>query len=58
MRPVQRLEHFELLACVPAEAAGGVTSLTWIGEVVEGPPGATFSRAGVPVDLRGYDHFR
>ena len=52
-------EDFELLACVPpgarnaAEAAAG---LTWIGEVVDGPPGAELRRAGTPVGLRGYSH--
>jgi len=51
-------EDFELLACVPPAAVEHVRGLTWIGEVVDGPPGAAFSRAGAAVDLRGYDHFR
>jgi thiamine-monophosphate kinase len=52
-------EDFELLACVPRSAraaAQRAAALTWIGEVVDGPPGARLSRAGVPVHLRGYDH--
>jgi thiamine-monophosphate kinase len=51
-------EDFELLACVPPDAAERVAGLTWIGEVVDGPPGASFTRAGAPVALRGYDHRR
>ena len=52
-------EDFELLACFPPEtrdAAEAAASLTWIGEVVAGPPGAELRRAGAPVALRGYSH--
>jgi thiamine-monophosphate kinase len=54
-------EDFELLACVPPAAraaAERAAALTWVGEVVDGPPGARLSRAGSPVALRGYDHLR
>ena len=54
-------EDFELLACVPPTAraaAERAAPLTWVGEVVDGPPGARLSRAGSPVALRGYDHLR
>jgi len=54
-------EDFELLACVPAAAraaAERAARITWVGEVVAGPPGARLSRAGSPVALRGYDHLR
>src|SRR4051794_34890787 len=52
-------EDFELLACVPPDARGAAEAaapLTWIGEVVDGPPGAELRRAGTPVALRGYSH--
>ena len=39
-------------------AAERAAPLTWVGEVVDGPPGARLSRAGSPVALRGYDHLR
>src|SRR4051812_21807983 len=54
-------EDFELLVCVPPAVRGAAeraAPLTWVGEVVAGPPGATFSRAGARVALRGYDHLR
>jgi thiamine-monophosphate kinase len=54
-------EDFELLVCVPPaarEAAERAAALTWIGEVAAGEPGASLSRAGAPVALRGYDHRR
>jgi thiamine-monophosphate kinase len=51
-------EDFELCACVPPEAvaAGTAAGLTWIGEVVEGEPGAELRRAGTAVPLAGYEH--
>jgi thiamine-monophosphate kinase len=51
-------EDYELLACVPADTAGRVPGLTWIGEVVEGEPGVELSLAGAARPLRGYDHLR
>jgi thiamine-monophosphate kinase len=51
-------EDYELCACLPAgarelvERAG--VEVTWIGRVVEGPPGAVFSDA--PGRLAGYEH--
>ncbi len=48
-------EDYELCACVAPEGAG-VAGITWIGEVVAGPPGVAFSRAGEPRRLAGYEH--
>ena len=47
-------EDFELCACVPAASAGGVTNVTWIGSVVQGPAGVVFPDADEP--LVGYEH--
>jgi len=52
-------EDFELLACIPPDAraaAEAAAPLTWVGEVVAGPPGAELRRAGSPVALSGYAH--
>jgi thiamine-monophosphate kinase len=52
-------EDFELCVCVPpaaraaAEAAAGVT---WVGEVVEGQPGAVFADARGERSLAGFEH--
>jgi thiamine-monophosphate kinase len=52
-------EDFELCACVPpdrraaAERAGG---LHWVGEVRDGPPGATFHDARGERALAGFEH--
>jgi thiamine-monophosphate kinase len=48
-------EDFELCACVPAAAAGGL-DLTWIGEVTAGEPGAELRSGGRAVDLHGFEH--
>jgi len=46
-------EDYELCACIAGDAAG----ITWIGEVVEGPPGVTWRRAPPGADAwRGYEH--
>jgi thiamine-monophosphate kinase len=52
-------EDFELCACVPADrrdAAERAGTLTWIGEVHEGEPGARFRAGGVERDLAGWEH--
>jgi thiamine-monophosphate kinase len=54
-------EDFELCVCVPAARradAEAAASLTWIGEVAAGEPGARFSTAGQEVTLAGYEHGR
>jgi thiamine-monophosphate kinase len=45
-------EDYELCACLPAQA--GLDNLTWIGWVVQGPPGVVFVDADEP--LTGYEH--
>jgi thiamine-monophosphate kinase len=60
-------EDYELCACMPAAARGedggpvwgkrssaGRPAITWIGRVLEGPPGLSF--AGTPDELTGYEH--
>lgn len=55
-------DDYELCACLPAAAAerlqaawpSGSASLSWIGAVVEGPPGVTFTDADG--ELAGYEH--
>jgi thiamine-monophosphate kinase len=55
-------DDYELCACVPAAAADRLqaawpsanAALTWIGAVVEGPAGVTFSDAAG--ELAGYEH--
>jgi thiamine-monophosphate kinase len=47
-------EDYELCVCVPARTPSQSSSLTWIGSVVEGPPGAVFVDADGP--LAGYEH--
>jgi thiamine-monophosphate kinase len=49
-------EDYELCACVDPAAAGALTGMTWVGEVVEGAPGVAFSRAGASRRLAGYEH--
>jgi thiamine-monophosphate kinase len=54
-------EDFELLACVPPGARGAAeraASMTWVGEVRAGEPGAELSLAGARRDLRGFEHLR
>jgi thiamine-monophosphate kinase len=45
-------EDFELCACLPAHTEA--ENLTWIGAVVQGPPGVVFVDADEP--LAGYEH--
>jgi thiamine-monophosphate kinase len=54
-------DDYELCACVPADAPPGAqaeppsnSGLTWIGSVVEGPPGVLFVDADEP--LSGFEH--
>jgi thiamine-monophosphate kinase len=53
-------EDYELCVCIPpaartdAEVAVASTGLTWIGCVIEGPPGVVFGDAGGT--LAGYEH--
>lgn len=47
-------EDYELCVCVPAASTSAVTSLTWVGSVVQGPPGLVFVDADDP--LAGYEH--
>jgi thiamine-monophosphate kinase len=53
-------EDYELCACIPptarsdAEAAAASAGLTWIGRVIEGPPGLFFG--DVDGGLVGYEH--
>lgn len=55
-------DDYELCACVPAAAASGLqatwpsvgAALTWIGTVVEGPPGVVFTDSDG--DLTGFEH--
>jgi thiamine-monophosphate kinase len=45
-------EDYELCVCLPARSSP--SNMTWIGSVVEGPPGAVFLDADGP--LAGYQH--
>jgi len=45
-------EDYELCACLPAQTR--LPNLTWIGAVVQGPPGVVFVDADEP--LAGYEH--
>jgi thiamine-monophosphate kinase len=45
-------EDYELCACLPAQTR--LDNLTWIGSVVQGPPGVVFVDADEP--LAGYEH--
>jgi thiamine-monophosphate kinase len=47
-------DDYELCACLPAASANQLSSMTWLGSVVEGPPGAVFVDADGP--LAGYEH--
>ena len=47
-------EDYELCVCLPARSASQFSSVTWIGSVVEGPPGVVFAEAAGP--LAGYEH--
>jgi thiamine-monophosphate kinase len=45
-------EDYELCACLPG--ASRLSNMTWIGSVLDGPPGVVFSDADGP--LAGYEH--
>jgi thiamine-monophosphate kinase len=47
-------EDYELCVCVPARSANRLTNATWVGSVVEGPPGVAFVDADE--SLAGYEH--
>ena len=47
-------EDYELCVCVPLRSANRLTNATWVGSVVEGPPGVAFVDADEP--LAGYEH--
>jgi len=47
-------EDYELCVCVPAPSASALSNVSWIGSVVEGPPGVAFVDADGP--LAGYEH--
>jgi thiamine-monophosphate kinase len=53
-------DDYELCVCIPptarsdAEAAVASTGLTWIGRVIDGPPGVSF--ADLEGKLEGYEH--
>ena len=47
-------EDYELLVCLPARTTSALSNLTWIGSVVEGPPGVVFTDA--EDELAGYEH--
>jgi thiamine-monophosphate kinase len=47
-------EDYELLVCLPARTTSALSNLTWIGSVVEGPPGVVFTDADD--ELAGYEH--
>jgi thiamine-monophosphate kinase len=52
-------EDYELCVCVPSarrEAAERAAALTWIGDVVSGPPGARFRDARGERELTGFEH--
>ncbi len=49
-------EDFELCACVADADAARDLGLTWVGEVVGGAPGASFSSKGEPRTPVGYEH--
>jgi thiamine-monophosphate kinase len=52
-------EDFELCVCVPPDRrtdAERAAPLTWVGEVLEGPPGATFRDRGGERPLAGFEH--
>ncbi|HTX08500.1 MAG TPA: thiamine-phosphate kinase [Solirubrobacteraceae bacterium] len=47
-------EDYELCVCVPLRSANRLTNATWVGSVIEGPPGVVFVDADEP--LAGYEH--
>jgi thiamine-monophosphate kinase len=49
-------EDFELCVCMAPADAPGAEGVTWVGEVVAGPPGVGFSSGGRSRSLAGYEH--
>ena len=49
-------EDYELCVCAPPEAAARMPSVTWIGTVEAGPPGAELLDAGSVVPATGFEH--
>jgi thiamine-monophosphate kinase len=49
-------EDYELCVCAPPEAAARMTSVTWVGNVEAGPPGAVLLDAGSEVPAAGFEH--
>jgi thiamine-monophosphate kinase len=52
-------EDFELCVCVAPDRraeAERAASLTWVGEVEDGPPGARFLAGGEDRRLAGWEH--
>jgi thiamine-monophosphate kinase len=47
-------EDYELCVCVPRGSTNKLANATWIGSVIEGPPGVAFVDADEP--LVGYEH--
>ncbi|MEA2319584.1 MAG: thiamine-monophosphate kinase [Solirubrobacteraceae bacterium] len=49
-------EDFELCTCVAPADAERVEGVTWVGRVVDGPPGVAFMAGGAVRSLAGYEH--
>ncbi len=49
-------EDYELCVCAPAEGAGAMPEVTWVGAVEAGPPGAVLVGPGGEVAARGFEH--
>ncbi len=49
-------EDYELCVCAPPEAAARMASVTWVGSVEAGPPGAALLDAGREVPAGGFEH--
>jgi thiamine-monophosphate kinase len=49
-------EDFELCVCMAPADAARAEGVTWVGEVVAGPPGVGFSAGGRSRSLAGYEH--
>jgi thiamine-monophosphate kinase len=49
-------EDFELCVCVAEEDSARAAGVVWVGEVVPGEPGVTFSAGGASRSLTGYEH--
>jgi thiamine-monophosphate kinase len=49
-------EDFELCACLSPADAEHASGVTWVGRVVDGPPGVAFTAGGAIRSLAGYEH--